>query len=76
MFCDLCLKIALSAAELLRSCDLTPFDYYLLGAVKDKCCADKPETIDTLKDNIGEAIGCTQPIMFLKIGTNIPFKLE
>ena len=34
-----------------RSCDLTPLDYYLLGAVKDKCYADKPETIDALKDN-------------------------
>ena len=29
-----------------RSCDLTPFDYYLWGAVKAKCYADKPETID------------------------------
>ena len=26
-------------------------------AVKKKCYADKPETIDTLKDNIREAIG-------------------
>ena len=32
-------------------------DYYLWGAVKDKCYADKPATIDTLKDNIREAIG-------------------
>ena len=40
-----------------RSCDLTPLDYYLWGVVKDKCYADKPETIDTLKDNIREAIG-------------------
>ena len=39
------------------SCDLTPLDYYLLGAVKDKCYPDKPETICTLKDNIREAIG-------------------
>ena len=39
-----------------RSCDLTPLDYYLWGAVKDKCYADKPETIDTLKDNIRETI--------------------
>ena len=31
-------------------------DYYLWGAVKDKCYPDKPETIDTLKDNIREAI--------------------
>ena len=36
---------------------MTPLDYYLWGAVKDKCYADKPETIDALKDNILEAIG-------------------
>ena len=40
-----------------RSCDLTPLDYYLWGAVKDKRYADKSETIDTLKDNTREAIG-------------------
>ena len=40
-----------------RSCDLTPLDYYLWGAVKDKCYAYKPETIDALKNNIREAIG-------------------
>ena len=34
-----------------------PLDYYLWGGVKDKCYADKPETIDALKDNIREAIG-------------------
>ena len=39
----------------LRSCDLTLLDYYLWGALKDKCYADKPETIDAIKDN--EAIG-------------------
>ena len=40
-----------------RSIYLTPLDYYLWGAVKDKYYADKPETIDALKDNIREAIG-------------------
>ena len=39
-----------------RSCDLTPLDYYLWGAVKDKCYADKPKAIDALKDNIRETI--------------------
>ena len=39
-----------------RSCDLTPLDYYLGGLVKNKCYADKRETIDALKDNIREAI--------------------
>ena len=40
-----------------RSCDLTPLDYYLWGAVKGKCYAVKPETINALKDNIREANG-------------------
>ena len=40
-----------------QSCDLIPLDYYLWGAVKDKCYADKPEAIDALKDNMSEAIG-------------------
>ena len=40
-----------------RSCDFTPLDYYLWVAVKDTCYANKPETIDALKDNIREAIG-------------------
>ena len=38
------------------SCYLTPLDYFW-GAVKDKCYADKPETIDALKNNIRDAIG-------------------
>ena len=36
---------------------MTPLDYYLWGAVKDKCYAGKPQIIDVLKDNIREAIG-------------------
>ena len=36
---------------------MTPLGYYLYGAVKDKCYADKPEKIDALKDNIREAVG-------------------
>ena len=32
-----------------RSCDLTLWVYYLWAVVKDKCYADKPETIDALK---------------------------
>ena len=38
----------------LVACNLTPLDYYLWAAVKDKCYADKPETIDTLKDKLFE----------------------
>ena len=40
-----------------QSFDLTSLDYYLWGAVKDKCYADKSEIIDSSKDNIHEAIG-------------------
>ena len=43
-----------------RNCDLTQIDYYLWGAVKYKCYADKPETVNALKDNIREAIGQIQ----------------
>ena len=41
----------------LRGCDLTSLDNYLWVAVKDKCNADKPETIDALRDNVRKAIG-------------------
>ena len=40
-----------------RSCGLSLLDYYLWGAVKDKCYAYKPDTIDALKHNIRDAIG-------------------
>ena len=36
---------------------MTALDYYFWGHVKEKRYADSPETIDTLKDNIREAIG-------------------
>ena len=35
---------------------MPPLDYYLWGAVKDKCYVDKPERIDALRNNILEAI--------------------
>ena len=35
---------------------MTPLDYYLSGAVKDKYYAEQPETTDALKDNIREVI--------------------
>ena len=40
-----------------RLCDLTPLDYYLRDAYKDKYFAYKPGAIDALKDNFREAIG-------------------
>ena len=50
-----------------RSCGLTPLEYCLWHAAKDKCYAYKPETINDLKDNIREAIGEKQ---LLTIYTN------
>ena len=37
-----------------RSCDLTPFGNYMWGAVKDNCYEGKPETIDDVREAIGE----------------------
>ena len=48
-----------------RSCDLTPLDFCLWDAVKDKCYADKKETI-FVKPLV--KYSCTQSIICLKIG--------
>ena len=56
-----------------RSCDVTPLAYYLWDAVQDKCYAEKPETIDALKDNIREAIAEIQlHLLTYLIGHNNP----
>ena len=64
IFCGLFLKGIISRrADVVwphGSWDLTPLEYYLWSAVKDKCYADKPVTIDNLKDNICEPIGKIQ----------------
>ena len=39
-----------------RSCNLTPLEYFLWGAINEKCYDDKPETIEQLKANIRDAI--------------------
>ncbi|GFY03050.1 uncharacterized protein TNCV_980551 [Trichonephila clavipes] len=39
-----------------RSCDLTPLDYFLWGYVKSLVYANKPQTLDHLKDNIRRVI--------------------
>ena len=57
VFEDLIISRRIDVVRPPRSCDLTPLDYYLWGAVKNKCYVDKPETIDALKDNICEGIG-------------------
>ena len=40
-----------------RSCDLTLLDRFLSSAVKEKCYADKPQTIDALMASSREVIG-------------------
>ena len=57
VFEDRIISRRVNVVWLLRSCNLTPLDHYLWGPVKYKCYADKPETIDALKENIREAIG-------------------
>ena len=57
VFEDLIISRRADVVWLPCSCDLTPMDYYLWGAVKVKCYADKLKTIDALKVNIREAIG-------------------
>ena len=60
MFSTLFLKIISRTADVVcpsRSYNFKPLDYYLWGAIKDKCYAVKTKTIDVLKDNLHEAIG-------------------
>ena len=47
---------------------MTPLDYYLWGAVKDKCYADKPKTFDALKEKTREAVSEIQLHTIYKIG--------
>ncbi|GFX03957.1 uncharacterized protein TNCV_4678622 [Trichonephila clavipes] len=49
-----------------RSCDLTPLDYFLWGYVKSLVCADKPQTLDHLEDNIRRVIADIRPQMLEK----------
>ncbi|GFT82325.1 uncharacterized protein TNCV_4651231 [Trichonephila clavipes] len=49
-----------------RSWDLTPLDYFLWGYVKSSVYADKPQTLDHLKDNIHRVIADIRPQMLEK----------
>ncbi|GFX42865.1 transposable element Tc3 transposase [Trichonephila clavipes] len=53
-----------------RSCDLTPLDYFLWGYVKSLVCADKPQTLDHLEDNIRRVIADIRPQMLEKVIEN------
>ncbi|KAK9887530.1 hypothetical protein WA026_023252 [Henosepilachna vigintioctopunctata] len=53
-----------------RSCDLTLLDYFLWGYVKLLVYADKPQTLDHLKENIRRVIADIRPQMLEKVIEN------
>ncbi|GFT61897.1 transposase [Trichonephila clavipes] len=59
-----------------RSCDLTPLDYFLWGYVKSLVYADKPQTLDHLKDNIRRVIVDIRPQMLEKVIENWTSRLD
>ncbi|GFY13566.1 putative LOC100569746 [Trichonephila clavipes] len=60
----------------LRSCDLTPLDYFLWGYVKSLVYADKPQTLDYLEDNIRRVIADIRPQMLEKVIENWTSRLD
>ncbi|GFT87041.1 uncharacterized protein TNCV_1258161 [Trichonephila clavipes] len=59
-----------------RSCDLTPLDYFLWGYVKSLVCADTPQTLDHLEDNIRHVIADIRPQIMEKVIKNWTSKLD
>ena len=47
----------------LRSCNLTPLDFYHWGYVKDKFYADAPQSIQELKEKVRTVIDEIEPQM-------------
>ncbi|GFU01360.1 uncharacterized protein TNCV_3538631 [Trichonephila clavipes] len=60
----------------LRSCDLTPLDYFLWGYVRSLVYADKPQTLDHLEDNIRRVIADIRPQMLEKVIENWTSRLD
>ncbi|GFU59859.1 uncharacterized protein TNCV_4726261 [Trichonephila clavipes] len=59
-----------------RSCDLTQLDYFLWCYVKSLVYADKPQTLDHLKDNIRRVIADIRPQMLEKVIENWTSRLD
>ncbi|GFV09214.1 putative transposable element [Trichonephila clavipes] len=59
-----------------RSCDLTPLHYFLWRYVKSLVYADKPQTLDHLKDNIRRVIADIRPQMLEKVIENWTSRLD
>ncbi|GFW35011.1 uncharacterized protein TNCV_979491 [Trichonephila clavipes] len=60
----------------LRSCDLTPLDYFMWDYVKSLVYADKPQTLDHLEDNIRRVIADIRPQMLEKVIENWPSRFD
>ncbi|GFV75595.1 putative transposable element [Trichonephila clavipes] len=60
----------------LRSCDLTPLDYFLWGYVKSLVYADKPQMLGHLEDNIRRVIADIRPQMLEKVIENWTSRLD
>ncbi|GFW75032.1 DUF4817 domain-containing protein [Trichonephila clavipes] len=59
-----------------RSCDLTSLDYFLGSYVKSMVYADKPQTLDHLKDNIRRVIADIRSQMLEKVIENWTSRLD
>ncbi|GFS73560.1 uncharacterized protein TNCV_3742541 [Trichonephila clavipes] len=59
-----------------RSCDLKPLDYFLWGYLKLLVYADKPQTLNHLKDNIRRVIADIRPQMLGKVIENWTSRLD
>ena len=53
-----------------RSPDLTPPDFFLWGFLKSRVYANKPKTIEDLKDNIRTTMAAISPEMLVNVMEN------
>lgn len=59
-----------------RSCDLTPLDFFLWGFLKSRVYANKPQTINDLKNNIQVAIREITPATCRKVIENFDIRID
>ena len=59
-----------------RSCDLTPLDFFLWGYIKSLVCANKPATLDDLKNNIQREIANVPVEMCVRVVENCVQRID
>jgi len=59
-----------------RSCVLTPLDFFLWGYLKEKVYANKPTTIQELKDEIIRHINDIEPQLCLSVIENLDHRMH